>query len=187
MPFTPFHLGPGALIKACAPRQVSFTVFACTQVLIDVEPLWFMLRGEYPIHRFFHSYTGATLIVLAAYFLGRPICGVFLALIREQLKPTLTSLAAAARTIPRRAALVGAICGAYSHVALDSFMHSDIRPFAPFSASNPSLLAISIGELHLYCVAAGLFGSLILGFWWLVSKERRDAASKKAATNLPRQ
>ena len=172
MPFTPFHFGPGALIKTCAPRHVSFTVFAFSQVLIDIEPLWFMLRGEYPIHRFFHSYVGASVIVLAACFLGRPICGVVLAFVRAQLKPTISSLVASARIIPRLAALTGAITGAYSHVFLDSIMHSDIRPFAPFSENNPTLLAISIGELHLYCAVAGLFGSMGLGFWWLVTKER---------------
>lgn len=176
MPFTPFHFGPGALIKACAPRHVSFTAFAFAQVLIDVEPLWFMLHGEYPIHRFFHSYVGATLIVLAAYLLGRPVCGIFLAFIRAQLKPTITSLVAAARTIPRLPALIGAISGAYSHVFLDSIMHSDIRPFAPFSMNNPALLAVSIGELHLYCVAAGLLGAIALGFWSLVTKERASPA-----------
>lgn len=174
MPFTPFHFGPGVLIKACAPRQVSFTVFAFSQVLIDVEPFWFMLRGEYPIHRFFHSYIGVTVIVLAAYFLGRPICGVVLAFFRAQLKPTFSSLVASARTIPRLAAMMGAITGAYSHVLLDSIMHSDIRPFAPFSENNPALLAISIGELHLYCVLASLLGSIGLGFWWLVKKERAN-------------
>lgn len=172
MPFTPLHFGPGALIKACAPRYVSFTAFAFAQVLIDIEPLYFMLRGEYPIHRFFHSYIGATLIVFAAYFLGRPIAGIVLALFRAQLKPTIASLVAAARSIPRIAALIGATAGAYSHVFLDSIMHTDIRPFAPFTENNPCLLIISIAELHMYCVVAGLLGSVGLGFWWLVSKER---------------
>jgi hypothetical protein len=172
MPFTPFHFGPGALIKACAPRHVSFTVFAFTQVLIDVEPLYFMLRGEYPVHRFFHSYLGATLVVFAAYFLGRPIAGIALALLRAQLKPAIASLVEAGRSILRIPALIGAVTGAYSHVLLDSIMHADVHPFAPFSESNPVLLAISIAELHMYCAVAGLLGSVGLGFWWLVSKER---------------
>lgn len=172
MPFTPFHFGPGVLVKACAPRHVSFTVFAFTQVLIDVEPLYFMLRGEHPIHRFFHSYIGATLVLLAAYFLGRPIAGVALALSKGELKPTTSSLLAAFRSIPRAAALVGAIAGAYSHVLLDSFMHTDAHPFAPFTESNQLLLIIATGELHVYCTVAGLLGFVGLGFRWLVSKER---------------
>lgn len=46
MPFTPFHFGPGATVKAMAGQHFSFTVFAFTQVAIDLEPLYFMLRDE---------------------------------------------------------------------------------------------------------------------------------------------
>lgn len=172
MPFTPFHLGPGALVKTGAPRHVSFMVFAFAQVLIDVEPLYFMLHGEYPIHRFFHSYLGASLVALVAYFLGRPIAGVALALLRRELGTTISAFREACRSIPRVAALTGAIVGAYSHVFLDSFMHADVRPFAPFSEANPFLLAIPTFELHVFCAVAGLLGSVGLGFRWLVSKER---------------
>jgi hypothetical protein len=49
MPFTPFHFGPGATIKAMAGQHFSFTVFAFTQLAIDLEPLYFMLRDEDPL------------------------------------------------------------------------------------------------------------------------------------------
>ena len=39
MPITPFHFGPGAAVKAVAPRHFSFTVFAFSQVMIDLEPI----------------------------------------------------------------------------------------------------------------------------------------------------
>jgi hypothetical protein len=39
MPFTPFHLGPGALFKAAGGEHFSFTIFAGSQVLMDIEPL----------------------------------------------------------------------------------------------------------------------------------------------------
>jgi membrane-bound metal-dependent hydrolase YbcI (DUF457 family) len=170
MPFTPFHFGPGALIKAYAPRHVSFTVFAFSQVLIDIEPLYYMLHREYPIHRFFHSYIGATLIVVAAYLLGRPICGLVLTAITKRLKFTIKSFSSATRTIQHLPALLGAAAGAYSHVLLDSIMHSDIRPFAPFFEYNYLFLSISVAELHAFCVVAGLFGTLVLCFRWLETK-----------------
>jgi membrane-bound metal-dependent hydrolase YbcI (DUF457 family) len=66
------------------------------------------------------------------------------------------------------AALSASILGAYSHVALDSIMHSDIRPLAPFSNANPLYLVIDIDELHVYCVVAGLVGMIGMGVWWLV-------------------
>ena len=57
--------------------------------------------------------------------------------------------------------------GAYSHVALDGVMHSDMRPFAPFSDVRPWLSAVSIEQLHLFCVACGIagFGVLALLRW----------------------
>ncbi|MCI0354322.1 MAG: hypothetical protein L0099_04665, partial [Acidobacteria bacterium] len=64
MPFTPFHFGPGATVKAMAAQHFSLTVFAFAQVAIDLEPLYFMLRDEDPLHRFFHTYVGATAVAL---------------------------------------------------------------------------------------------------------------------------
>jgi len=37
-------------------------------------------------------------------------------------------------------------------------MHADMAPLSPWSKSNELLGAISIGELHAVCVAAGLLG-----------------------------
>lgn len=37
MPFTPFHGALGLAAKAASPRRFSFTVFAATQVAIDLE------------------------------------------------------------------------------------------------------------------------------------------------------
>ena len=39
MPFTPFHLGPGAAFKAIGDKHFSFMVFGCAQVPMDIEPL----------------------------------------------------------------------------------------------------------------------------------------------------
>lgn len=37
MPVTLFHLGPGLALKSVASRHVSFTIFALTQILIDMH------------------------------------------------------------------------------------------------------------------------------------------------------
>jgi membrane-bound metal-dependent hydrolase YbcI (DUF457 family) len=164
VPFTPFHFGPGALVKAVAPKYFSFTVFVFSQVLIDLEPLYFILTDGWPLHRFFHTYLGACLIALASFVIGRPVCGLVLGMLRRPVKMVSISPIAAAS---------GAVIGAFSHVALDSVMHSDMRPFAPFADENALLHIISIGELHVYCAVAGLLGAVGLGLWWLVWKDRR--------------
>jgi hypothetical protein len=46
MPITPFHFGPGTAIHAIAPKHVSFLTFCSANVLIDIEPLYYMVIGQ---------------------------------------------------------------------------------------------------------------------------------------------
>jgi len=62
MPFTPFHFGPAAALKAAAPTRFSFTVFCYAQVVTDLETGFYLVRGEYPVHRFFHTYLGGAVV-----------------------------------------------------------------------------------------------------------------------------
>ncbi|HZX30917.1 MAG TPA: hypothetical protein VFF03_06175 [Rhodocyclaceae bacterium] len=154
MPITPFHFGPGAAFHALAPKRISFLAFCAANVLIDVEPLYYMRTDQYPLHRFFHTYIGATLIVLMT-----------------------VALFMAARAFAQRlwlpnpfgwcelgipAVAMGAALGSYSHIVLDSLMHADIAPLAPFTASNPLLGLVSLAVLHWGCAATGVLGAIIL-------------------------
>ena len=144
MPFTPFHFGPGALVHSAAPKHISFLAFCGANVLVDVEPLYFMLTHQWPIHRFFHTFVGAT--VAAAI-----VVGVFAPI--RKLMPRLTV----------RAVAIGAIIGTYSHVLLDSLMHADMQPFAPCSERNPRLGAVCLNTLHGFCLLAGIVGAIVIG------------------------
>ncbi len=42
MPFTPYHLGPGLLLKSVLSHRFSLMVFACSQFLLDLEPLFYL-------------------------------------------------------------------------------------------------------------------------------------------------
>ena len=154
MPFTPFHFGPGGAIHAVAPRHVSFIAFVASNVLIDVEPLYYMLTGQDPLHRFFHTVIGATLVAAATVLLLLLLHKVasrirFPNLLRWQ-ELTLSQVA------------VGAAAGSYSHIVLDSVMHADIRPLAPFSQANPLYLFVSIDALHVFCLWAGAAAVVLL-------------------------
>ncbi|MCU7932455.1 MAG: DUF4184 domain-containing protein [Candidatus Thiodiazotropha sp. (ex Codakia rugifera)] len=173
MPFTPFHFGPGVALKALAPSYYSFSVFVFVQILIDIEPLYYMLHGEWPVHRFFHTYLGATLVAIAGFLLGRPLCGVFLMLLQNRLRPTRQCFVDGFGHINNIAALSGAFIGSYSHVALDSIMHIDVQPFVPFSTEIIIFNSITVMELHVYCTIAGVVGAIGMGFWWMVWQERR--------------
>lgn len=153
MPFTPFHFGPGALVHSAAPKHVSFLAFCGANVLVDVEPLYFMLTHQYPIHRFFHTYVGATVaagVVVALFVLAR------------KLAPRLLDQFGL-RRLSIRAVALGAFIGTYSHVLLDSLMHTDMSPFAPFSDANPLLGAVFLNTLHGFCLIAGVLGGAVVG------------------------
>ena len=168
MPFTLFHMGPGLAIKAVAGPHLSLMLFGFTQVVIDIEPAIHMLRNEPVLHGFTHTYLGATLIALASLVVGRPICQRVLGLWRpDPHSPFLNWLRGSGR-ISWAAAASGAFLGAYTHVALDSIMHFDMAPLVPVSSANPLLRLVSVGWLHVSCVASGLFGAVLLGslFRW---------------------
>ena len=156
MPFTPFHFGLGSALHSVAPKHVSFLAFCGANVLVDFEPLYYMLTRQYPLHRFFHTYVGVSLVVaatIAAFFTARWVS-------RMVRLPDLFEW----QQLALRGVLVGSALGGYSHIALDSVMHSDIRPLAPFSDANALYLRIGISELHWWCFVAGIVGLVILGF-----------------------
>lgn len=154
MPFTPFHFGPGAAIHALAPGKISFLAFCAANVLIDVEPLYYLVKHQYPLHRFFHTYVGATLIALATALL-------FLAALWLYRKLGLPDWFGV-RSLKALPVWLGAAAGSYSHVLLDSVMHADIVPLAPFSTANVLYEIIPVDLLHIACIVLAIAGVLLL-------------------------
>ncbi|AKJ27160.1 hypothetical protein [Caldimonas brevitalea] len=165
MPITPFHFGPGALLQSVAPRHVSFLSFCAANVLIDLESLYNLVYRQHPVHAFFHTYLGATLVIAATGLLFLA-CQWFA---RRFWLPNLLGW----RSLMHKQVLVGAALGAYTHAALDSVMHQDIQPLWPFSTSNALLGVISLGVLHTACLALGLLGLLIVATRWFVAGEEK--------------
>jgi membrane-bound metal-dependent hydrolase YbcI (DUF457 family) len=122
---------------------------------MDLEPLYFLLTEGVPAHRAFHTLIGAT-AVAAATVLG---FGATRAVAIRIRLPDLFGW----RSLATPQVALGAALGAWSHIALDSLMHGDIRPLAPFSDANPLLHAVDLDTLHWACVAAGVAGLLLLG------------------------
>ena len=152
MPVTPFHFGPGAALHAVAPRHVSFLAFCAANVLIDLESFYNLRTDTYPVHQFFHTYVGASLVVVATIVLFRGVRRF------AQLLPNVFEW----KTLTLSQVSIGAAAGAYSHVVLDSIMHADMAPLAPFSPSNVMLHIVSVEALHWFCVIIGGLAVLIL-------------------------
>jgi membrane-bound metal-dependent hydrolase YbcI (DUF457 family) len=162
MPFTPLHLGPGIAFKAVAGRYFSLTVFGCAQVLMDIEPLVRMMRGDAIIHGFSHTYLGALLLASIALSAGKPLSEYLLRAWNQANRAGILRHCAVEAKISWLCAGTGAFIGTLSHVLLDSLMHVDMSPFAPFALGNAMLYFISVNSLHLSCLASGTVGGLIL-------------------------
>lgn len=157
MPFTPFHFGPGLLLKAALPNHFSLSVFALANVAMDVEPLLHMLRGDAVLHGVTHTLPGAAVIGIATALLGR------------KLIPPLWNWVGRVRQVATNSvritavqAWLGALSGTFSHCLLDAVMHADMSPFAPFSAANPWLKISWTEHVYLFCVVAGMLGLLLM-------------------------
>lgn len=163
MPFTPLHMGPGITIKAVMQHRLSLMVFGWSQIVIDIQPLVMMLTGQGELHGFSHTYIGATLIALFCGFTGKYLGEIGLKLIRgQQYQPICWSVS-----------FLSAFIGTYSHIVLDSIMHADIAPFAPFNRDNSLQGIISIDELHVFCIASGVVGAAL--FFWIETIKRKTS------------
>lgn len=151
MPFTPFHLGPGAILKAGGGRRFSFMIFGGSQVLMDLEPLVHMIRGDAVLHGLTHTVAGAFVIGIVSAAAGRPICNNLL-----------DRAGVIDRPISWPVAWLSAFVGTYSHIALDAVMHRDMNPLWPIAYGNPLLGVLSVGALHLLCLACGVVGGLVV-------------------------
>jgi len=175
MPVTPFHFGPGLALKGVAAPAFSWSAFVAAQILIDCETLYHVIRREYPLHGFFHSFIGATAagVVAAVLFLvGARVLAIWFP---RFVAPLFAPTVAARGEISSLGVLVGGVSGGLTHTVLDGIMHPDVRPFMPWSDYNPFLGLIGLTQLHLGCIGAALFGGVCIRLWWTRSRGPRGA------------
>ncbi len=118
MPFTPFHLGPALFFGLLFFRYVNPATFLIASVVVDVEPFFVLFLGlDYPLHGFFHSLPGGSIVAVILSFLM-----VFV------LKP--------GQNISTKSIWLASFAGICLHILLDSTLYTDIKPFYP-SSFNP--------------------------------------------------
>jgi len=162
VPITPFHFGPGVLFAGAAPRRVSLIAFVAANCITDVESIYNVLTGNFPYHRFLHTFLGAvvvTALTIALFLFTRQVA-------RKIALPDWFSW----QQLTLLPVAVGALLGSFSHIVLDGVMHADMRPFAPWSDANPFLHRVSLGVLHWGCVIAAVLGGLL----WLSVLRRKQ-------------
>ena len=179
MPFTPYHFGAGALAKSIAPRHFSFTAFAVSNVLIDVEPLVRMLGllDDTILHGPTHTFPGAVVIAALTLPAVRLWDRAAAALRLSGLRPP---------AVPTWMVLTSALVGTVSHVILDSWMHADM---AEHVARYPGLTKADIPphQVELFCVELAQYALLIylarlawrVGGRIVAARKRRKTEAKR--------
>ncbi len=158
MPFTPVHMGPGILIKAILQSSFSLMVFGWAQIVMDIQPLIVMITGKGQLHGFTHTYVGAILIAVISALTGKYLSELGLKILGiAKGQPV---------TIAWGVAFLSAFIGSFSHVLLDSIMHTDVQPFYPITPMNNFHGFISIEALHKFCLYTGFAGAAV---YYLVS------------------
>ncbi|MCG6970022.1 MAG: DUF4184 family protein [Gammaproteobacteria bacterium] len=170
MPLTPLHFGPAIALKALMPAYFSLSVFILSQVLIDLEPLYFIITNQPPLHRFFHTYLGAGIICLICIVIGKPVGQWWIRWWNKSVSPGHHSRLHGKDKIPFKAVVIAGIIGAFSHVLLDSIMYDDVHPLAPWSELNPMLGVINLLTLHFGLIAIGTVGAFWLILMVLVNR-----------------
>ncbi|MCX7977023.1 MAG: hypothetical protein N2646_08105 [Bellilinea sp.] len=155
MPVTPFHFGAGLAAKAALPARFGLLAFCAANVLIDIEPLYYAMTHKYPLHRFFHTLIGATILALITITLFTIIAWLLkkwrlkFNWLNNEFHPTSIWL--------------GTLSGAYSHILLDSLVHEDMHPLSPFTQVNPFSGNFPRFSVETTLVFMGLLGILIIG------------------------
>ena len=160
MPFTPFHMGAGLAAKALDGRHFSVLTFGLAQVAMGIEPLIGMLRQSDVLHGPTHTYLGAVPIALGAAAVTPWLCGPLLTRWNDEVRHYRMHWLVEEADWKPRVVVLSALAGTFSHVLLDSVMHLDIRPWAPWSDANGLHNIIPLSTLHLLCTAGMLAGSL---------------------------
>jgi membrane-bound metal-dependent hydrolase YbcI (DUF457 family) len=175
VPVTTYHLGPGILVKALLRGSFSLMVFAWTQLVMDVQPVVVAMTGKGQPHGFTHTYVGATLLAVLSGFTGKYLADLVLRLVPAARR--------AVMSVPWRVAFISGFIGAYSHVLIDSVVHPEMQPFAPFSAANSLAGVLSGSALQSLCVYSGLVGTVLyFAVTYLQSRRgrRADPPSKES-------
>ena len=152
MPLTPYHFGPAVLIAVLLFPFIDFTTLIVASVILDLEPLAVILLDlPMPLHAFFHTYLGATIVSFVLSACIYPF--------RKYLNQ-IVSFFGLRQESSFRHILPAALIGTYSHVLLDSFLYVEMNPFFPI-LGNPFLGLLTSGFVYTLCIVLGAVGFFV--------------------------
>lgn len=149
MPFTPFHLGPGFLVGGLFHKRLNLVSILLASVLVDLRVtfcFFFGCLGRFhgPLHTFVGATIVALLIVLCVFYFRNSFKRVT-DFFRVKTDYSFSSI------------FLGSFVGAWMHIVLDAFMHSDMIPFWPLR-SNFLLGMINSWSIVVICIISFFIG-----------------------------
>ena len=175
MPFTPFHMGPGLLIKSILNTSFSLMIFGWAQILMDIQPLIVLISGHGHLHGFSHTFLGSLLIGIFAGVSGKIIIDLVFHNNIINLSRSQQWMIGLQHPIKWSVSMFSAYIGTLTHVLLDAIMHADVQPFYPVSLVNPMLQWVSVESLHKFCLYSGIISIIIYILTTMVYKKTRRA------------
>ncbi len=133
-----------------AYKYLDFPTLLVASIAIDVRAtLVFFGLIEGPLHGFFHTFLGATVIALSVAFL--------IGSVRDRIGYIMEKLGIS-QDYGWSSILGASFIGAYSHIVLDAFLYDYLDVFYPFSLENPFYGILSLFEVYILCTIAGIIG-----------------------------
>ena len=146
MPFTPFHLGPAFLLGEIFEKRVNLFSILLGSIIVDVRATYCLFAGCRPLHGPLHTFLSASVV---AFLLA------WLLFSQRQWLQKVTDKLRIEQTYSFMSVVTGLLIGTWSHVLLDSFLYTDIRPLWPLT-SNPLLGLTESGIVYLLCLLSFL-------------------------------
>ncbi len=157
MPLTPFHLGPALFFGLLFFSVINLPTFIVASVVVDIEPFLVLFLGlDYPLHGFFHSFLGGSIIAIL----------LSLAMIRVDKKiQKIMRFFRLGQAHSQKSIWLASFSGIYLHILLDSFLYGGIEPFFPLTANplyNPMIPAGF--EIYAFCVISFILGGFLYAY-----------------------
>lgn len=167
MPLTPFHWSI-VLFGLLFLSHFYIPALAISSVIMDFEPFYYIFISPNPegtLHGFFHTYLGATIIAV--------LVGFILVKTRKHIDNIMEMLKTGQKNIPDKLIYFSSLFAAWSHIFLDSLMHTDMRPFWPI-ATNPLLGLIEPEKIYLITGLGFILAGLLYFRYFATSLSARQ-------------
>lgn len=142
MPFTPFHLGPAFFLGEVFEKRTNLISILAGSIIIDIRATYCLFTGCRPLHGPLHTFLSATVIALLL---------AWILFLQKKRLQNITDRLRVKQTYSFSSLLLGSLAGTWSHILLDSFLYTDIRPLWPL-AGNPFLEMIGSGTVYMLCM-----------------------------------